>query len=273
LKALLTGSVLTSAVMAAAPGNAMSTSLEMQILFDVSGNVSDVEFADVKAAFAAAFRSDTLKDTISASPTGSIAVSSILWAGRFEQRVSVPWTVVTAGTSDLFARSLEDMIRPFSGETAVQRAISFAVMDPAADYRQNDFQSTNQVMLIASDGDCSRGKCSPVVGRDVAIAAGIDVIDAVVFGDDADQSAFNYFLSSVVASTLPGAGTVTTASSTSGAFGTQLSINLDDLVANSLLGLIKTSVAPAPVPLPAAAWLFAGGLLGLGGVAGWRRRR
>ncbi len=271
LKALLTGAVVASAVMAAAPSNAASTGLELQLLFDVSGSVSDSEFSELKAAYAAAFRSDTLKTAIAASPTGSIAVVGILWADRFEQRVSLPWTEVTADNADIFARSIEDMIRPFSGSTAVQRAISFAVTDTAADYRQNDFQSANQVMHIASDGDCSSGKCSPVIGRDVAMAAGIDVIEAIIFGDDTDQSAFNYFLSSVVASTLPGAGTVTTTSGSSGSIGTQISLNLDELVANSLSGLIRTSVAP--VPLPAAAWLFAGGLIGLGGVAGWRRRR
>ncbi len=197
---LVATTALAATLMAPGAAKAVSVGLELSILADVSGSVDATEFALQRDAYADAFKSMAVKDAIAANPTGSIAVNFVWWSGPGSQSEALPWQVVTAANADAFGDLIAGLGRPFGGTTAPQSAIDFVITGGGGDPFDNGFDSPRQIIDISTDGvsnndpgntagavgsaaGCLTGgniaNCT-TFGRDNAIAAGVDAINAIV---------------------------------------------------------------------------------------------
>lgn len=160
--------------------------LELQLLADVSGSVDDNEYALQLEGYANAFRSQGVIDTILAGNNGQIAVQYIEWAYEYEQAIQINWTLIDSAQAALdFADTLTNLSRAFEGWTGVGAAIEFG----AAQFANNGFESTRQVMDISGDGESNRG-IAPSIARDNALASGIDTINGITIGSASGLQTF-----------------------------------------------------------------------------------
>ncbi len=147
--------------------------LELSLLVDVSGSINDREFELQKQGYVAAFRSPEIKQLLSGT---GIAVNFIYWSSRDQQQEAVPFTLVTATTSDRFADLINATVRPFSNGTQIGPAIDFAVP-----LFNNRFISDVRVIDVSGDGTSSG--LTTRTARDNALAAGITTINGLPIGD------------------------------------------------------------------------------------------
>lgn len=240
-KALAGAAAIVAAVSTHAEA-ATSVGLELYLLADVSGSIDASEFNLQRTGYVNAFQSAAVQNAILNNPTGAIAATLIYWSGASQQAQVVPWTLIdSAASANAFAAAIAAAPRTYDGNTAPQSALSASVTNAAFDYRRNDFDSPRQVIDISGDGVSNQGLGDPL-GRDAAVLAGVDVINGLVIGGDANV--YTYYVNNVVA----GGGVVFTADDF-GDFGAAIQTKLTREI--------------APVPLPGAVWLFGSGIAGL----------
>jgi len=168
------GLALGVAVGAAAPAGTQdhrAVDLELALLVDASGSVSDEEFSLQVRGLAEAFRHRSVGQAIRAAGDLGLAVALIQWANSRQHALSVDWTVIhdeiTAGD---FAEKVENMSRSVAGDTAIGSVLEFAIPLFAA----NGFQGRRKVIDISGDGPSNQGSAAWLV-RDLAVARGITV--------------------------------------------------------------------------------------------------
>ncbi|GAA3953176.1 DUF1194 domain-containing protein [Allohahella marinimesophila] len=248
-KLLLTGTMF-GALMTAIPAHAIPVGLELSLLVDVSGSIDSEEYDLQLQGYADAFRSADVQAAIDSNDTNSIAVNMIMWASPEQQVEVLPWTQVYASTVNDFADILDSIVRPFDDGTAPQTALNYAATY-ANNINANNFESDRQIMDVSSDGPRKSG-LEGTEGRDAAVAAGYDVINAITIGADPDLIA--YYADNVQY----GIDSFTLAANDFNDFGTAISAKL------------ATEIGGPQVPVGATLPLLAGGL-GLFALS--RRRR
>lgn len=148
--------------------------LELVLAVDVSGSVSsDLAFKQ-QTAFAAAFRDPTLQRAILSGPTQKVAVIYFEYSGLDNQRVVLPWTVLSNVKNIIrFADMLDanSSIRT-GGETSISGALLFAQKR----LMQSDFRSHRKVIDITGNGRNNEG---PPVNQAIQ---GLQALDVVVNG-------------------------------------------------------------------------------------------
>lgn len=112
----------------------------------------------------------------------------VSWSGATQQEEPIGWTHITDNTSAAaFADAIETTLlpsaggtRPFAGLTAPGSALNFAVplFGTETGGIDNGFESSFQVIDIVGDGAQNDG-FSTATARDNALAAGVDVINAL----------------------------------------------------------------------------------------------
>ena len=151
--------------------------LELQLLVDVSGSISDGEFNLQRDGYENAFRNDEILAAIQSGDIGSIAVQLIYWSSSSRQEIAVDWTQISDATS---ANDFADLIaiaeRPFRGGTRIDSAIDFG----APLFEANMFDAPRQVIDISGDGTSSATRTRDA--RDNALALGVDTINALAIG-------------------------------------------------------------------------------------------
>jgi len=238
-----------AAALAFAPGaQAVNVGLELALLIDVSGSVSNSEYNLQMQGYQQAFNNPLVQTAIANNPTGSIAVAVIQWSSSSSQQLSISFTQITSATAGAFGDQIGALARAFSGSTAPGSAINFATPLFAA----NSFDAPRQVIDVSGDGDQNSG-ADTSDARDAAVAAGIDTINGVTIGGGA--SLFNFYVNNIQA----GPGSFVLAANS---FADFAGVIVDKLV---------REVSPPGIPVPAAAALFGAGLLGLALVARTRR--
>lgn len=231
----------------AQPALAVPVALELSLVIDVSGSVSDAEYELQRTGYANAFRDPGIQSQIaSLAASGGVAVNVIQFATSATQ--AIDWTLLTTAASiNAFADSLGVMARVLTGSTAIANAISLATEAITL----NQYTGTRMVIDLSGDGventiaGCNSVTCSAVQSaRDAAALEGI-VINGLPIGNASLQQ---YFQNNVVTAT----GFVQPAASFDD-FGRAVAIK------------IGREITPVPEPASLA-------LLGLAALAGWTLR-
>jgi len=241
-------SVAVAAIGMGSQAKAIPVDLELSLLVDVSGSVSNAEFALQRDAYVAAFNDAGIISAIQSGSIGSIAANFIYWSGSAQQSQVVGWTQISdAATGTAFANAIFAAARPFSGSTAPGSALNFAT--PL--FNANGFEGTREVIDVSGDGAQNNG-ANTLAASNAAIGAGIDAINGIVIGGQV--SVFNFYVNNIQ----NGAGAFTLTANSFADFAAAL----DDKLVREITGGV--------VPEPITATL---GLMGLGALATVSRRR
>ena len=145
--------------------------LALVIAVDVSYSMDPDEQALQREGFAEAFRSSLVQDAIRKGMIGRIAVTYMEWAGAFDQKVVVPWTLLDGSESILaFADRVSSTPLRRAQRTSISGAIDFGMKLLA----ESGVQATRQVIDVSGDGPNNQGR--PVTSaRDDAVAKGVTV--------------------------------------------------------------------------------------------------
>ena len=150
--------------------------LELILAADVSGSVSPELRRAQRLGFAEAFRDPDLQHALKSGPLGTVAVVYFEWAGADQQRVVVPWTLLSSGEE--IAAFAERLTRaendPKSGETSISGAMLFA----GRLVESNRYEGLRKVVDIASNGTNSDGP--PVKAGLGALRASGAIVNALL---------------------------------------------------------------------------------------------
>lgn len=177
----ITAATLLSIGLWAQPASAIPVALELALVVDVSGSITDREYELQKLGYAQAFGDPTIQSLIVNMP-GGIAVTYVEFSSHQQQLQQVDWTLLTdASGSNAFADAIAGTERAFRGSTAVGSALNFTFP-----LFNNDFEGQRLAIDISADGPRNTGAFASVA-RDRALAAGISVINALpILGDESD---------------------------------------------------------------------------------------
>ena len=154
------------------PSTAMEdVDLALVLVTDVSRSINDMEFALEKDGYRAALTSDSVLTAIKNGPLGAVAVAYIEFAGGFEVRTVLDWTIIKDPAS---ARAFVDRLtaapRSFWGRTAISAGIDHAV----AMFAESGINATRRTIDVCGDGTNNAGR-DVTEARDDAVAAGITI--------------------------------------------------------------------------------------------------
>jgi len=177
--------------------------VELQLLLDTSGSISNQEYETQMMGYSYAFNDQSIRDLIldtSDGKTGSIAVQSIMWSSADRQTVAADWTLLDSNESiDSFVETMASYSRPFSGGTYTGEALLYG----AQEFQDNGFDGTRNVVDISGDGygtgylydfyygegtADSRGIVDTATARDQMLASGIDTINGITITYDYAQT-------------------------------------------------------------------------------------
>jgi hypothetical protein len=188
LKGLVSAVVLMVVVCGpAGPGARAQTpgqvDLELALAVDASASVNRQEFDLQMKGLARAFESPAVISAIKDGPKGVIAVVLIEWSGADEQRVSVPWMLVSdAGSGRRFAAAIDNTPRSFRrGSTSISGAIDFAL----ASLLGNGIAAGRSVIDISGDGRNTHGGIVDIA-RDRAVQAGVTINGLPILNEEPD---------------------------------------------------------------------------------------
>jgi hypothetical protein len=143
--------------------------LALVIAVDISYSMDPEELTLQRQGFAEAFRGPAVHDAIRGGILGRIAVVYMEWAGSWDQRVMVPWTVIEDAES---AKSFADRIAAVPVRRAQRTSISGAIDAAVKLLGQSGVDATRRVIDISGDGPNNQGR--PVTqAREDALAQGI----------------------------------------------------------------------------------------------------
>lgn len=185
--------------------------VELQLLIDTSGSISNSEYALQMQGYSYAFQDSAIQDAIMGGQYGSIAVQTVMWSSQSTQQSMTDWTLLDSAESiNSYADTLANMSRPFYGATYNAEALDFG----SAEFFTNSFEGTRNVIDMSGDGYgydymyddrswFSGGDTSDA--RDAALFAGIDTINGLTITYDyrqvGDQDLTTWFAGNVIGGT------------------------------------------------------------------------
>jgi hypothetical protein len=143
--------VLLAAGLARAQETAPGIEVDVELVLAVDASLSmDIEEQLIqRRGYAAAFRDEGLIAAMTGGYHGKIAVTYFEWASEYQQRQTVPWTVIeTAGDAHAFATAIDDA--PLG--TARGTSISAALRSSALLIEGNEYAGVKRVIDISGDG-------------------------------------------------------------------------------------------------------------------------
>ncbi|MGB6295513.1 MAG: DUF1194 domain-containing protein [Rivularia sp. (in: cyanobacteria)] len=176
---------------------------EISLLVDISPSISSTEYNLQIQGYAEAFENpDLYNNLISQGVEGEVAVNLVVWSGANLQQESVSWSRIdSVQASQDFAKDIRETLLPGSGgsrptnsSTAPGSAINFAV--PL--FSSNAFEGRRWTIDVSGDGGQNAG-ADTSDARDAAIAAGVDVINGIVIGNNTGLK--NFYDNNVIAGT------------------------------------------------------------------------
>ncbi|ACL59034.1 DUF1194 domain-containing protein [Methylobacterium nodulans] len=160
-------------VICGAVGRSAETPAEVDLALVLAVDISlsmtaDEQFVQ-RSGYVEAFRSPTVHQAVAQGQVGRIAVTYVEWAGVGNQRVVVPWTLISGRKDALaFAERLSQSPPRRSTWTSIASAIDFSV----GLLTETRFQPVRRVIDVSGDGPNNQGR--PVTrARDDAVAKGI----------------------------------------------------------------------------------------------------
>jgi hypothetical protein len=162
------------AALLVSPGVAEAQSevdVALVVAVDISYSMDPDEQALQREGFAEAFRSPLVHDAVRGGMLGRIAVTYMEWAGAYDQRVIIPWTLLDNPESLMaFADQIAKVPLRRAQRTSIAGAIDFGVklLD------ESGFEATRRVIDVSGDGPNNQGRFV-TVARDEAVAKGITI--------------------------------------------------------------------------------------------------
>lgn len=145
--------------------------LALVIAVDISYSMDPEEQLLQREGFIQAFRSPEVHAAIGRGAIGKIGVAYVEWAGNYDQRVVLPWSIIDGPNASLaFAESLSQKPTRRASRTSISGAIDFSAQLLA----ESDLMAGRQVIDISGDGPNNQGR--PVTAaRDAALERGITI--------------------------------------------------------------------------------------------------
>jgi hypothetical protein len=145
--------------------------LALVIAVDISYSMDPDEQALQREGFAEAFRSPLVHEAILRGMLGQIAVTYVEWAGAYDQKVLLPWTVLDNPEGIMaFANRIAALPLRRAQRTSVSGAIDFGMrlLD------ESGVEAARRVIDVSGDGPNNQGR--PVTpARDDAVAKGVTI--------------------------------------------------------------------------------------------------
>ncbi len=146
--------------------------LKLVLAIDCSYSVDSREFALQVQGLAQAFRDPEVISAIAEGPYGRIAVTVVQWSDARNQRVAVPWMVISGeAEASAFSQQIAGLQRLLvDGGTSIAAMMRFGV----GLLRSSPISGLREVIDIAADGRNNNGGDPTVVRQEVA-ALGITI--------------------------------------------------------------------------------------------------
>ena len=149
------------------------------LVTDVSRSIDDSEYQLEKQGYATAFTDPTVIAAIKGGAVGSIAVNYVEFAGSYEVKTVIDWTVIRdEASARAFAARLLDAPRSAYGRTAIGAGVEMAIKNLAS----AGFETQRRVIDVCGDGTNNNGPDVTEL-RDSAIAAGITINGLTIIND------------------------------------------------------------------------------------------
>jgi len=145
--------------------------LALVLAVDISYSMDPEEQALQREGFAQAFRSPMVHDAIRRGMLGRIAVTYFEWAGAYDQKVVVPWSILDNPESILaFADKIASTPLRRAQRTSISGAIDFGVklLD------ESGVEAARRVIDVSGDGPNNQGRLV-MPARDEAVGKGITI--------------------------------------------------------------------------------------------------
>ncbi len=153
--------------------------LALVLVTDVSRSIDDSEYDLEKRGTAAALSDATVLAAISRGAIGKIAVAYLEFAGPYEIRTVVPFTLVSnAVTANDFGTRLVEAPRSFYGRTSISAGIDAAVELLG----KADLEPQRRVIDVCGDGTNNAGR-EITAARDDALRQGITINGLTIIND------------------------------------------------------------------------------------------
>jgi hypothetical protein len=151
-----------------APLHAQEVDLELVLLADASGSITQSEIDFQRESTATAITDTAVLEAIGNTLTGSIAVTYVEWAAN--QATVVDWTVIDSPeTAEAFAAALLGPPRLASGRNAIGNAL----LEGKRVIETNEIQSLRKVIDFSGDSTGNFSGVSIEAARQEVVAAGI----------------------------------------------------------------------------------------------------
>ena len=145
--------------------------LALVLAVDISYSMDPEEQQLQREGFIQAFRSPEVHAAIRRGVIGKIGVTYMEWAGAYDQRVVLPWTIIDGPeAAAAFAGSLSQKPTRRASRTSIAAAIDFS----AKLLGSSDLVASRQVIDISGDGPNNQGRLV-TTARDEAIERGITI--------------------------------------------------------------------------------------------------
>jgi len=166
---------------------AQEVDLELVLLADASGSITESEIAFQRQGYAAALTDPAVLDVIANTLTGSIAVTYVEWAAN--QAVVVDWTVINGPEAATgFAEALLDPPRLAYG----RNAIGAALLEGKRLIEVNSITGLRRVIDFSGDSVNNYSGTPIMTARQEVLAAGITINGLPILCPDcASRSATN----------------------------------------------------------------------------------
>jgi hypothetical protein len=141
------------------------------IAVDISYSMDIEELALQRQGFADAFRAPVVHDAIRKGTLGRVAVVYMEWAGAYDQRVMVPWTILDGADS---AVAFADKVAAVPVRRAQRTSISGAIDHGMKLLGESRVDATRRVIDISGDGANNQGRIVNI-SRNDAVAQGATI--------------------------------------------------------------------------------------------------
>jgi len=167
-------------------GNAMASTAHAEdvdvalvLVTDVSRSVDDAEYSLEKAGYVSAFGNERVIQAVQSGPLGKIAVAYVEFAGNYEVRTILDWTIIS---DPLSARAFTDQLsqapRSFWGRTSISAGIDQAMQL----FAETGLQASRRVIDVCGDGTNNAGR-EAAEARDDALKAGVTINGLTIIND------------------------------------------------------------------------------------------
>lgn len=171
---LLARSGLVPPAMAAEP-----VDLALVLVTDVSRSIDDSEYDLEKRGTASALLDQRVQAAIHSGPVGRIAVAYVEFAGSYEVRTVIDFTMISdTASAQAFASRLVEAPRSFYGRTSISSGIDAAVAMLAS----APLEAQRRVIDVCGDGTNNAGR-EVSNARDDAVKQGIFINGLTIIND------------------------------------------------------------------------------------------